>query len=321
MPLSDKTEIISLGEGGTPLFRAPRLGEQAGLENLWIKDESTNPTDSFKARGLSAAVTKALEIGATTIAIPTAGNAGSAAAAYAARAGLECVVVMPADTTPIFKKEVQAFGARLIECDGLIDECAKIVAKGKQTDGWYDVSTLKEPYRVEGKKTMGIEIAEQMGWKLPDVVVYPTGGGTGLLGMWKAWSELQALGWIDSARPRMYAVQPVGCSPVVNAFNEDKDRCEKIQGASTCALGLRVPRPFADEWILEVLRRSNGGALAVTDEQMLSAASEMSREEGVLASPEGGATWAAIRILLEKKLIDADERIVIINTASAYKYI
>jgi threonine synthase len=291
------------------------------LENLWIKDESLNPTGSFKARGLAVAVTKAKEVGAKIIAVPTAGNAGAAAAAYAARADLECVVVMPADTPTAFKKDIALYGARLIECDGLIDECVKIVKQGKRQEGWYDVSTLKEPYRVEGKKTMGLEIAEQMGWELPDAVIYPTGGGTGLIGMWKAWSELEMLGWIDSKRPKMYAVQAYGCQPVVEAFEKGLDRMKKAKNAWTSAFGLRVPKPFADEWILQVIRESNGKAMTVTDDQMLAAAKDISQIEGILACPEGGATLAALYILLEEEFLKSDERVVIVNTGSATKYL
>ncbi len=320
MPLTAKTEIITLGEGCTPLLQARRLASLDRVENLFIKDESGNPTGSFKARGLAMAVTKAKELGAEVVALPTAGNAGGAAAAYAARAGLECVVVMPTDTPPMFKKEARAFGATVIEHEGLIDDCGKIVAKGKKEQGWFDVSTLKEPYRVEGKKTLGTEIAEQMGWELPDVVVYPTGGGTGLIGMWKAWAELEALGWIGAHRPRMYAVQALGCAPVVEAFEKNAKRCEKVAGASTYAAGLRVPCPFADEWILEVLRRSDGGAVALSEDQIRKGADEISRMEGVLPAPEGGAAWAAVKVLAEIKSIQPRDNVVIVNTGSAYKY-
>ncbi len=321
MPLTPKTKIVSIGEGWTPLLKSSRLGQSAGFDDLWIKDESGNPTGSFKARGLGVAVTKALELGAETIAVPTAGNAGGAAAAYAARAGLGCVVAMPRDTPAMFKEEVVAFGAELIEHDGLLDECGKIVAEGKAAHGWYDVSTLKEPYRAEGKKTLGFEIAEQLSWQLPDVVVYPTGGGTGLIGMWKAWAELEAIGWIDSHRPRMYAVQADGCAPVVRAVESAAHRCTKVTNAATYAAGLRVPAPFADEWILAVLNRSRGGAIAVSDQAIREGAGEMSRMEGIYPAPEGGATWAAVKILLTRGDIKSDEKIVIVNTGSAYRYV
>ncbi|MDJ0762207.1 MAG: threonine synthase [Myxococcota bacterium] len=321
MPLTPKTNIITLGEGGTPLLQANRLAAKAGLASIWIKDESGNPTGSFKARGMTTAVTRALELGAETIALPTAGNAGGAAAAYAARAGLGCVVVMPQDTPTMFKREVRAFGATLIEHDGLIDDCGKIVARQKEEKQWFDVSTLKEPYRVEGKKTMGFEMAEQLGWKLPDVVIYPTGGGTGLVGMWKAWAEMEALGWIGPERPRMIAVQPQGCAPVVRAIEQNADRCEKVDNATTHASGLRVPCPFADRWILSVIRKSNGTAVAVTEDEIRAGVSDLATLEGIFAAPEGGAVWAGARRLLEAGLMQPSETIVLINTGSGYKYV
>jgi len=321
MPLTPGTDPVTLGEGGTPLLRARRLAAAAGLEELWLKDESGNPTGSFKARGLALAAIKAKELGAATIALPTAGNAGGAAAAYAARAGMGCAVVMPSDTPRVFKDEVVAFGGTLIEHEGLIDDCGKIVAERVAAEGWYDVSTLKEPYRVEGKKTMGIEIAEQLGWSLPDVVIYPTGGGTGLVGMWKAWAELEAVGWLGPARPRMFAVQASGCAPVVDAFVGGAERCERVEQAQTIAAGLRVPKPFADEWILAVLRKSGGGAVAVTDEQIAAGVERLARTEGIYAAPEVGATWAAVESLFERGDLAADERIVIVVTGSAYKYL
>jgi threonine synthase len=321
MPITARTELVSLGEGGTPLLPAMRLGRELGLRDLWLKDESGNPTGSFKARGLAVAAIKAKELGAETIALPTAGNAGGAAAAYAARIGLACVVVMPSDTPAVFKREVVAFGGRLVEHEGLIDDCGRIVAEHVARDGWYDVSTLKEPYRVEGKKTMGIEIAEQLGWALPDVVIYPTGGGTGLVGMWKAWAELEAVGWIGPERPRMYAVQPTGCAPVVRAFDTGAERCERVEGAQTIAAGLRVPRPFADEWILAVLRKSGGGAVAVSDEEITAGVDRLARLEGIFAAPEVGATWAAVEALVRRQEVSAADRIVIVATGSAYKYL
>ncbi len=320
MPITDETKIITLHEGCTPLIPATRLCAASGLNSLWIKDESGNPTGSFKARGLTAAVTKALELGAQAIALPTAGNAGGAAAAYAAKAGMECVVVMPVDTPQIFKTEVKAFGGTLIEYEGLIDECGKVIAEQKEEKNWYDVSTLKEPYRVEGKKTLGFEIAEQLDWTLPDAVIYPTGGGTGLVGMWKAWAELEALGWIGSHRPKMYAVQAEGCAPVVTAFTQGAERCQRVENATTYASGLRVPCPFADRWILEVLRRSEGGAVALTEKQIQEGQSELARLEGIFAAPEGGAAWAGVKVLQERGEISPDTRVVVVNTGSGYKY-
>jgi threonine synthase len=320
MPIGPETDIVTLGEGGTPLLRATRLGQRSGLPDLWIKDESGNPTGSFKARGMAVAVTKAVELGAQAIAVPTAGNAGSAAAAYAARAGIDCVVVMPADTPPVFRREIADLGATLIEHDGLIDECGKIVAERAAAEGWFDVSTLKEPYRVEGKKTLGTEIAEQLGWELPDAIVYPTGGGTGLVGMWKAFNELGGIGWVHQQRPRMYAVQAAGCAPVVRAFDAGAKACARFENATTHAAGLRVPRPFADEWILAVLGRSNGGAIAVAEDEIREGVDELARVEGIYACPEGGAAWAGARKLRARGDIAAGERVVVVNTGSAYKY-
>jgi len=320
LPVSAETRIITLGEGGTPLLPAPRLGARVGIPSLWIKDEAGNPTGSFKARGMAVAVTKAAELGAEAIAVPTAGNAGSAAAAYAARAGIACVVVMPADTPPVFKREIADLGATVIEHPGLIDDCGRVVAERAAAEGWFDVSTLKEPYRVEGKKTLGTEIAEQLDWTLPDAIVYPTGGGTGLIGMWKAFVELGELGWIGAGRPRMYAVQAAGCAPVVRAFERESERCERFADAATHAAGLRVPRPFADEWILAVLRRSGGSAVSVSEDAIRAGVDELARQEGVYCCPEGGAAWAGTRALVERGEIGPDDRVVVVNTGSAYKY-
>lgn len=320
LPVSPTTRIATLGEGGTPLLRADRLGAQSGLSDLWIKDESGNPTGSFKARGLALAVTKAKELGARALALPTAGNAGSAAAAYAARAGIPCTVVMPKDTAPAFKAEVRAFGAELVEIDGLIDDCGAFVAAHEEARGWFDLSTFKEPYRVEGKKTLGFEIAEQLGFCLPDAVVYPTGGGTGLVAMWKAWNELEGCGLIGAARPRLFAVQAEGCAPLVRAFESGADRCEKVAGATTAALGLRVPKPFADEWILAVLRRSNGGAVAVAEEAIRQGVADLARCEGLAACPESGAALAGMRALIARGVIRAKDRVVVVSTGAGYNY-
>ena len=321
MPARSAQEIVSLGEGGTPLLHAPRLGVRLGMKNVWIKEEAGNPTGSFKARGLAAAVTVAKALGATKIALPTAGNAGGAAAAYAARAGLECHVFMPADTPKVFRLECEAYGARVTLVDGLIDACGRIVAERAAREGWFDVSTLKEPYRVEGKKTMGYELAEEMGWKLPDVIVYPTGGGTGLIGMWKAFDEMEAMGWIGPRRPRMVSVQAAGCAPIPKAFREGKDVSMSFENASTYASGLRVPKAYADYLILKILRASNGEAIAVTDDEMRNGVSEMGESEGLYAAPEGGAAWAAVRKLVGERKIDRGESVVVFDTGTGFKYV
>jgi threonine synthase len=321
MPAVREEDVVSLGEGGTPLLHAARLGARLGMSNLWIKEEAGNPTGSFKARGLGAAVTMARSLGAKVIALPTAGNAGGAAAAYAARAGLECHVFMPSDTPKVFRTECETYGAKVTLVDGLIDECGRLVAEQAEKERWFDVSTLKEPYRVEGKKTLGYELTEQMGWTLPEVVVYPTGGGTGLIGMWKAFDEMEALGWIGPRRPRMVAVQAEGCAPIPKAFAEGKDVSERFENAATYASGLRVPKPFADYLILRVLRESRGEAVAVSDEEMRTAVLEMASSEGLYPAPEGGATWAAVKKLLPAGKISRDERVVLFDTGTGYKYV
>src|SRR5215468_10906454 len=274
MPVEDSSCVVSLGEGGTPLLRADRLAARAGFSNLWIKDEAGNPTGSFKARGLSAAVSKAKELGVTAIALPTAGNAGGAAAAYAARAGLACHVFMPRDTPRLFPIECERYGAKVTLVDGLIDDCGRLVAKRAKEEGWHDVSTLKEPYRVEGKKTMGYELAEDSGWELPDAVIYPTGGGTGLIGMWKAFDEMEEMGWIDGRRPKMISVQAEGCAPIPKALAEGKAVSERFPDAQTYASGLRVPKAYADYLILRDIRASGGTAVAVSDDAMRAASDE-----------------------------------------------
>ena len=321
MPAPSAEAIVSLGEGGTPLLRAPRLGALLSMADVWIKEEGTNPTGSFKARGLAAAVTMAKALGATAIALPTAGNAGGAAAAYAARAGLPCHVFMPADTPKVFRIECQAFGAEVTLVDGLIDDCGRLVAARREAEGWFDVSTLREPYRVEGKKTMGYELAEQLGWRLPDVVIYPTGGGTGLIGMWKAFDEMERLGWIGHARPRMVAVQAEGCAPIPKAFSEGALVSTRFENATTYASGLRVPKAFADYLILKILHESKGAALSVTDDEMRRGVSEIASREGIFAAPEGGAAWAAVGKLLESGFLDRDERVVVFDTGNGYKYV
>jgi threonine synthase len=321
MPARTAAEIVTLGEGGTPLLKADRLGAAHGMPNLWIKEEAGNPTGSFKARGLAAAVTMAKALGAKKIALPTAGNAGGAAAAYAAKAGLECHVFMPKDTPKVFRIECEAYGAKVGLVDGLIDDCGKIVAQRKEAEGWFDVSTLKEPYRVEGKKTMGYEIAEQLGWTLPDVVVYPTGGGTGLIGMWKAFDEMETLGWIGSTRPRMVSVQAAGCAPIPKAVAEGKAISERFANAHTYASGLRVPKAYADYLILKILRASKGEAVTVTDDEMRRGVVELASHEGLFAAPEGGAAWEAVKKLASEGKIDRGERIVVFDTGTGYKYV
>ena len=321
MPVEDPENVVSLGEGGTPLVAANRLGTSDGFAALFIKDESGNPTGSFKARGLSAAVSKAKEHGHTTIALPTAGNAGGAAAAYAAKAGMECYVFMPEDTPPVFRIECERYGAKVTLVPGLIDDCGRLVAERAAKEGWHDVSTLKEPFRVEGKKTLGYELAEDLGWELPDAILYPTGGGTGLIGMWKAFDEMEEMGWIGSRRPRMFAVQAEGCAPIPKAFADGKETSEKFPNAHTYASGLRVPKPFADYLILRFVRASGGAAIAVTDDEMRRACDEIGAAEGIFAAPEGGATWAAAKLLAQAGKLGRAERVVLFNTGSGFKYL
>ena len=321
MPVEDPANIVSLGEGGTPLLRAGRLEERSDFGDLWIKDEAANPTASFKARGLSAAVSKAKELGYTKIALPTAGNAGGAAAAYAAKAGMECHVFMPDDTPPVFRIECERYGAKVTLVEGLIDVCGRIVGERAAREGWHDVSTLKEPFRVEGKKTIGYEIAEDFGWTLPDAIIYPTGGGTGLIGMWKAFEEMEEMGWIGSARPKMFAVQAKGCAPISKAFKAGKAVAEKFPNARTYASGLRVPKPFADYLILQYVRESGGAAVTVTDDEMRSACDEIGASEGLFVAPEGGAVWAAAKNLRISGSLEGASRIVLCNTGSGFKYL
>ena len=320
LPVCDDLHIVSLGEGFSPLLRVDHLASALGFENLWLKDESQLPTGSFKARGLSMAVSRALELGIKRVAIPSAGNAGAALAAYAARAGIEAYVFMPQDAPDANKTEVQIFGARGYLVNGLITDCAAMVREGMGRMNWFDMSTFKEPYRVEGKKTMGFEVAEQFGWELPDVIIYPTGGGTGLVGMWKAFQELQQIGWIEKRMPRMVCVQAEGCAPIVKAFRENKAEAEAWNEASTVAAGIRVPAVLADFLILRILRESNGAAVAVSDSELLECIQLLGRSEGVFASPEGAATVAALRRLEGAGLIEKSERIVLFNTGSGLKY-
>ncbi len=321
LPVRNDADIVTLGEGFTPLLPAPRLAGQLGLAGLFIKDESLNPTQSFKARGMSAAVSMAKQFGLKKLAVPSAGNAAGALAAYAARAGIEARIFMPADTPRANIVECREMGAHVTLINGLITDCGAEVARRKETEGWFDVSTLKEPYRVEGKKTLGYELAEQLDLTLPDVVIYPTGGGTGLVGMWKAFDEMEQLGWIGKARPRMFTVQADGCQPIVRAFAAGEKTAAEHTGAHTKASGLRVPRAIADFIILDVLRKSGGGAVAVTDGDMLACVRELGSSEGLFAAPEGAATLAALKQLLAAKRVRPDESVVLFNTGAGVKYL
>ena len=313
LPLPGDVEPVSLGEGGTPLLRAKEFG---GDIDLWIKDESLNPTQSFKARGMSVAVSMAKHLGATKLAVPSAGNAGGALAAYAARAGLEAHVFMPRDTPRANIIECRELGAHVTLIDGLITDCGAEIARRKTKEGWFDMSTLKEPYRVEGKKTLGYELAEKCNWQLPDAILYPTGGGTGLIGMWKAFSEMETLGWIAGKRPRMFAVQATGCAPIVRAFESGEKIAEEFPKARTVASGLRVPKAIGDFLILKILRESNGSAIAVDDGEMIRIARRVGSSEGLFVAPEAAACFAALRSLRSAGKIRSGERVVIFNTGS-----
>ncbi len=321
LPVLDERHVVSLGETMTPLLRVPSLGESLGLENLRVKDESRLPTGTFKARGLALAVSKAVELGVTRVAIPSAGNAAEALSVYAARAGLECFAFMPQDAPLANQRICQAAGAKVFLVDGLISDAGKIVREGIDTCGWFDVSTFREPYRCEGKKTMGLELAEQLNWTLPDVIVYPTGGGTGLVGMWKAFEELEALGWIDSKRPRMVAVQSSGCAPIVRAFEAGAERADFWQGAATVAGGLRVPGPLADRLILRAIRASHGRALAVDDADILACMTEWSAAEGLLPSPESAATLAGLKRLVGEGWIRPEDSVVLFSCGTLLKHV
>jgi threonine synthase len=313
-------DAVSLGEGMTPVIHARRLGARLGLDALCVKDEGLNPTGSFKARGLSAAVTRAKELGATTLAIPTAGNAGGALAAYAAAAGIPCVIVMPADTPSANMMECEAFGADVRKLNGLISDCGRYVGEHKEKEGWFEVSTLKEPYRIEGKKTMAYELWEQFGGGLPDVIIYPTGGGVGLIGMCKAFEEMEAMGWIGRERPRMVVVQATGCAPIVEAYMRGESSAPPWQNAATIASGLRVPKALGDFLVLAGVRATQGTAVMATDEEMLVAGKELASVEGIFAAPEGAATVVAARKLAKERWIKAHERVVLFNTGCGYKY-
>jgi threonine synthase len=321
LPVSREQSIISLGEGMSPLLAIPKIGRSLGANHLWLKDEGLNPTGTFKARGMACAISMAVELGIRKIALPSAGNAGSAAAMYAARAGIEAYIFMPRDVPQSNYVECKAAGAHVTLVDGLINECGKIVASRKDAEGWFEVSTQKEPYRVEGKKTMGYELLEQLDWQVPDAILYPTGGGVGLIGMWKAFEELEALGWIGAKRPKMIAVQAEGCQPVVQAFEKGQARAQPYENAATVASGLRVPKPLGDFLILQAVRASQGTAIAIPDHELLRAGIQLATEEGLFLAPEGAACVAAVRHLLQRGYLKPEEQIVIYNTGSGLKYL
>ncbi len=319
LPVLDSQFILNLGEGFTPLLPVQNLANLVGIDNLLIKDESLNPTGSFKARGLALAISRAHELRIKKCVIPTAGNAGGAMAAYCAKAGIEAHVFMPSHTPDVFKKECQYFGAHLHLVDGNISDCAKAITD--IDEDWFNVSTLKEPYRVEGKKTMAYEIVEQMNWQVPDVIIYPTGGGTGLIGMWKAFNEMEELGWIGPERPRMVAVQAENCRPIVNAFTEGRRDSDFYHNASTIANGMCVPKAFADHLVLDAIYESNGTAIAISDTEMISGIKKVGEHEGLFVAPEGGSLLIALEKLLKSGWIGREDRVVLVNTGSGYKYV
>lgn len=321
LPVREEAHAVRLGEGWTPLIDTPRLTAELGVGRVWVKDEGQNPTASFKARGLGMAVSMAKAFGVTEIALPSAGNAGAAAAAYGAAAGIRTHVVVPVDTPHPIVEETRSLGADLELLDGLINDCGARVAEGVREHGWFDLSTLKEPYRVEGKKTMGYEVAEQLDWRLPDVIVYPTGGGTGLVGMWKAFDEMEALGWIGSGRPKMICVQAEGCAPIHRAWVRGDEFAEPWKDASTYASGIRVPGAVGDFLILRAIRESGGAAVTVSDEEMREWTRRIGAMTGIFCSPEGAATAAAVPHLIETGVIAADDEVVLFNTGSGIKYV
>ena len=322
LPVANPDNIISLGEGWTPLFKTDRLAATLPLKlNLFIKDEGQNPTQSFKARGMTTAISMANELGVKKLAVPSAGNAAGALAAYAAKAGMEAYIFMPSDTPRANIVECQQTGAHVTLVDGLITDCGKIIAERKEAEGWFDVSTLKEPYRVEGKKTMGYELAEQFDWTLPDVIMYPTGGGTGLIGMWKAFDEMEQMGWIGSHRPRMITVQSETCAPIVRAFEKGERFADEFENAATVASGLRVPKAIGDFLILDAIRASGGTAVTVTDAELVAAVGEIGAATGIFAAPEGAACLPALRKLVEDGSVIEGETVVIFNTGSGVKYL
>ncbi|MDP6420341.1 MAG: threonine synthase [SAR202 cluster bacterium] len=321
MPILDEANVITLGEGYTPIFQAARLGEDMGASSLYIKDEGLNPTASFKARGLSAAVSKAKELGITKLTMPSAGNAAGAMTSYAAKGGMEAYVFMPKDVPEANRQEVLITGGNLTLVDGLISDAGQASKARAAEEDLFDVSTLQEPYRVEGKKTMGYEIVEQLGFEVPDVVVYPTGGGTGIVGIWKALDEMEQMGWIGPARPRMVCVQAEGCPPLVNAYKKGEEFAEPFPNPATLAAGMRVPAAVGDFLVIRAVRESGGTALTVNDEQMVESVRDMSAFEGIFPAPEGGATLAALELLLDSGEVQRDDRVVLLNTGSALKYL
>jgi threonine synthase len=322
MPLMDGEEPLTLGEGWTPLIHARRLGDELGLPRLFIKDESLNPTNSFKARGLAAAVTKAINLGARVLSIPSAGNAANALAAYAAAAGIEAKVFMPKDVKLPFIQECELYGAEIHLVEGLITDAGRMAAERGKAPGWYDVSTLKEPYRIEGKKTMAYELGEQLGWQFPDWIVYPTGGGTGMVGMWKAFEEMERIGWKSGgARPKMVSVQAEHCAPIVRAFQDGAERSEMWTDARTVADGLRVPKAIGDFLVLRAVRESGGTALSITDRDMVEGMKQLGAREGISAAPEGGAAYHAVKVLVQEGRIKPSETVVVFNTGGALKYL
>ncbi len=321
LPVLHKQNIISLGEGMTPVLQLNTLGKKYALPQLFLKDESSNPTGSFKARGLSVAVSKAKEMGITSCIIPTAGNAGGALSAYCAKAGIEATVIMPKHTPVIFKQECELYGAEVILIEGLISDCGKLAKTMQQQKDIFDMSTLKEPYRLEGKKTLGYEIAEQFDWQLPDVIVYPTGGGTGLIGIWKAFKEMIAMGWIENKLPKMIAVQAENCQPIVYTWRGLHANASAYIGKASLANGLAVPNPFGEYLIMETLIQSSGTALAVTEQEMILGVKEIAASEGILVAPEGAAVWKGLLKLITDGFIDREEKILLLNTGSGYKYL
>jgi threonine synthase len=321
LPVRDPAFRVTLGEGWTPLLESPRLAQELGVRACHVKDEGQNPTGSFKARGMTLAVSRALELGATALALPTAGNAGGAAAAYGARAGLPVHVAAPRDTPAPILEEMRELGANLTLIDGLISDCGRWIREQSALNGWFDLSTLKEPYRVEGKKTMGYELFEQLGGRLPDAIVYPTGGGTGLIGMWKAFEEMEALGWIGSERPRMISVQAAGCAPIVRAYEAGETSAPMWEGAYTYASGLRVPVAVGDFLILEAVRASGGAAVAIPDSEMARWVRVLGTTTGVFGAPEGGAVAAAVPLMLERGVLSPSDEVVLFNTGSGLKYV
>ena len=321
LPVLHKQNIISLGEGMTPVLQLNTLGKKYALPQLFLKDESLNPTGSFKARGLSVAVSKAKEMGITSCIIPTAGNAGGALSAYCAKAGIEATVIMPKHTPLIFQQECTLYGAQVILVEGLISDCGRLAKTMQQEQDIFDMSTLKEPYRLEGKKTLGYEIAEQYNWQLPDVIVYPTGGGTGLIGIWKAFKEMIAMGWIENKLPKMIAVQAENCQPIVYSWKGLHANASAYKGKASLANGLAVPNPFGEDLIMETLIESAGSALTVTEAEMISGVKEIAALEGILVAPEGAAVWKGLLKLVDDGFIDRDEKILLLNTGSGYKYL